>query len=101
MMFVLGNLLEAVARILDSVLYLYSFVLVIGVLVSWVSADPSNPIVRFLRAATEPMFSWVRQRLPFVVIGMLDLSPLFVLLVIWFLRMFLVGTLLDLSLRIR
>ena len=100
-MFILGNLLEAVAVILDRVLQLYSFVVLVAVLISWVSPDPFNPIIRFLRSATEPIFEWVRRCLPFAVIGMLDLSPMLVFFFIWFARMFLVNSLLDIATRLR
>ena len=100
-MFIFGNLLEAVAVILDRVLQLYSFVVLVAVLISWVSPDPSNPIIRFLRAATEPVFEWVRRRLPFTVIGALDLSPMLVFFFIWFARMFLVNSLIDVAVRLR
>jgi len=100
-MIVLGNLLEAVATILDKVLWLYSLVVLVAVLITWVSPDPFNPLVRILRQSTEPVFNWVRRRLPFVMVGMIDLSPMLVLLGLWFARMFVVGTLLDLSMRLR
>ena len=100
-MFVLGNLVQALAIILDKFLSLYSLVMFIAVLVQWVSPDPFNPLVRILRGVTDPVFGWIRQRLPFAVMGMLDLSPMIALLLLWFLRLFLVRTLLDLSLRLR
>ena len=100
-MFILGNLLQAVAVILDRVLQLYSFVVLVAVLVSWVSPDPFNPIIRFLRSVTEPVFEWVRRRLPFAVIGMLDLSPMLVFVFLWFARMFLVNSLIDIAVRLR
>jgi len=100
-MFVLGNFVEAIALIIDKVLFLYYWVLIIAVLLSWVSPDPFNPLVRFFRMATEPVFGWVRERFRFLSVGMLDLSPLAVFIGIWFLRMFLVRTLIDLSIRLR
>ena len=100
-MFIVGNFIEAVAVILDRLLQIYSFVVLVAVLISWVSPDPFNPVVRFLRTATEPVFDWVRRRLPFTVVGMMDLSPMFVFLVIWFGRMFLVTSLIDVAQRIR
>ena len=75
-MYVLGNPIIAIVYILDRALALYTFVLIVAVLVSWVSPDPYNPIVRFLRSISEPLFAWVRNRLPFVVVGMIDLSPI-------------------------
>ncbi|HEX9779792.1 MAG TPA: YggT family protein [bacterium] len=99
-MFVLGNLLQATAVIIDRVLWIYSFVIFVSVMISWVSPDPYNPVVQFLRAVTEPVFAWIRRTLPFTVVGMLDLSPLAALLGIWFLRLFLVASLYDLSHRL-
>ena len=100
-MFVLSNFIQAVAFILDKVLGFYNLVLIIAVLISWVSADPFNPLVRFLRSVTQPVFDWIRQRMPFLTVGMLDLSPMVAFFGIYFLRVFLVRTLLDLSLRLR
>ena len=100
-MFILSNFLQAVAVILDRLLQIYNFVVLVVVLISWVNPDPFNPIIRFLRAATEPLFQWVRQRIPFVVVGMMDLSPLLVFFFIWFARMFLVNSLLDIAMRLR
>lgn len=79
-MLVADPLLSTLSFLIGWAVRLYTFVIIGAVLVSWVNADPWNPIVRFLRAATEPVFRWVRRVLPFVVIGGLDLSPLVVLL---------------------
>ena len=99
-MFLLSNFLSAFAMILDKVLQLYTIVIFVAVAIQWVRPDPFHPIVQTLRAVTEPIFDGVR-RLPFAVVGMLDLSPMIVLLLIWFLRLFVVNSLLDLSLRMR
>ena len=91
------NFIEALAIVLDSLLTLYSWIVIISVLISWVNPDPGNPIVRFLRSATEPLFWQIRRRLPFVVVGALDLSPIVVILGIQFLRILIVQSLMDLS----
>ena len=100
-MFVLANICQAVAMILDKVFWLYGLVIFIAVLITWVSPDPFNPIVQFLRAVTEPVFGWVRRHVPFAMLGMLDLSPMIVLFSLWFLRLALVPTLFDLAVRLR
>ena len=100
-MFIIGNLIQAIALILDKVLELYNLVMIVAVIVSWVSADPFNPLVRFLRSVTDPVFNAIRTRLPFARVGMLDLSPMVAFLGVYFLRLFLVRTLLDLSMRLR
>jgi YggT family protein len=96
----LRNFTLALAGVLDGLINLYSFVLLIAILLSWVNPDPYNPIVRFVRSATEPLLARVRRVLPFVVIGGLDLSPLVVAIGLQFLRTFLVGTLTDLAYRL-
>lgn len=98
-MFLFANLLIAVAQLLDTVIRLYSFVLLGRVIVSWVNADPYNPIVRFLYNATEPVLYRVRRTLP-VVLGGIDLSPLVVFFGLEFVRYFLVASLFDLAARL-
>ena len=100
-MFVVGNLVQAIAIILEKVLSLYSIVIMIAVLISWVSPDPFNPIVQLLRSITEPFFGWIRQRLPFAVVGMIDLSPLVALLLIQLIQMAVIRSLFELGLRLR
>ena len=100
-MFVLGNLCQAVATVLDKVLWLYSIVIMVAVLISWVSPDPFNPIVQFLRSVTEPLFAWVRRHFPFAVVGVIDLSPIVLFLVIQLLQMVVVRSLVELGLRLR
>lgn len=90
-------LVQAVAGVLDMALTAYMWVVIISALLSWVSPDPYNPIVRFLRNLTEPVFRRVRRLVPFAVIGGLDLSPVAVIFAIYFLRVFVVGNLYRLA----
>jgi YggT family protein len=86
-MFVLGYFVTALANLLDLVLIVYMWVIIARAVVSWVSPDPYNPIVRFLYRVTEPVLRPVRERLP-IAMG-LDFSPMVVLLVLYFLQRFL------------
>ena len=92
MMSVISNLLITLAELLDIGLTLYVYVLIARVIVSWVNADPYNPIVRFLYSVTEPVLSAVRQRLP-VSFGGFDFAPWVVILGISLLEAFAVQTL--------
>lgn len=47
-MFLFTNLLIAVAQVLDYMLWAYMWIIIGRVIISWVNADPYNPIVRFL-----------------------------------------------------
>lgn len=79
-------ILYALGDIIGSVLSLYSIVLIVAVLITWVNPDPYNPIVRILRTLTEPVLYQARRLLPFLVVGGIDLSPIAVLLFIQFLQ---------------
>jgi YggT family protein len=64
------------------------WIVIIAAVISWVSPDPRNPIVRFLRLTTEPLFRPFRRLLPPSRTGGLDFSPIFVLLAIYLLYRF-------------
>jgi YggT family protein len=99
-MFLLGNLVLALARLLELVLWAYFWIVIARAVISWVSPDPFNPIVRFLYRVTEPVLRPIRHRLPTFQMG-LDLSPMVVILAIYFLQSFLVESLRDLALSLR
>ena len=83
----------AVGAIVDVFLYALhalQWIVIIAALVSWVSPDPRNPIVRFLWGVTEPLFRPFRRLLPPSRTGGIDLSPLFVLLIIFLVSRFVV-----------
>jgi YggT family protein len=63
-----------VTRIVLELLNIYKYILLGSVIISWVNADPYNPIVRFIRRITEPVLGKIRQFMPDT--GMIDLSPL-------------------------
>ena len=63
-MLLLANALAGLGWALYWFLQLYSYVLIARAITSWVSADPRNPIVSFLYAATEPPLRVIRRRLP-------------------------------------
>jgi YggT family protein len=98
-MFVMGNFLAALARIIDIALTVYMWLVIARALLSWVNPDPYNPIVRFLYTTTEPVLQVLRRRLP-LFFGGVDFSPLLVVLVIVFLQRFLVVSLHDLAVRL-
>jgi YggT family protein len=98
--FVAGNLLLALANLLHLLLQAYFWIIIARAVLSWVSPDPFNPVVRFLYRVTEPVLRPIRHRLPTLSIG-IDLSPMVVILAIFFLDSFLISTLRDLALSLR
>jgi YggT family protein len=91
-MLVFRNLLVAVATVVDYVLVFFMFITIARAVLSWVSPDPYNPIVRFIHNITEPVLYQIRKRLP-MMYGGIDFSPIVVILIIIFLRIFVVNSL--------
>jgi YggT family protein len=91
-----SNLLAApmspVLWLIYQILEIYFWIVIIAVVASWLVAfgviNAYNPIARqilsALRALTEPVFRLVRKVIP--IMGGLDLSPLIVCLLIYFLQ---------------
>ncbi|MBU6479323.1 MAG: YggT family protein [Nitrospirae bacterium] len=96
-MFVVANVLSAVATILDYMLWLYMWVIIARALISWVNPDPWNPIVQFLDRATEPVLAPIRRWMGWRM-GM-DLSPVIAILIITFLQIAVVQSLKELAMR--
>lgn len=98
-MFVLSNLIIALAKIIDVVLTIYMWIIIFRALISWVNPDPYNQIVIILYRITEPVLGPIRRKLPFRNVG-IDFSPMVVILIILFLQYFLVATMIQLAQRI-
>lgn len=76
-MFLMANVLLALAKIVElasGLLTIYKYILLASVIISWVNADPYNPIVNFIHRVTEPLLRRIRRHMPDT--GMLDLSPI-------------------------
>lgn len=99
-MFVLENLIFALAKIIDIGLTIYMWIIIGRALISWVNPDPYNPIVTFLYRVTEPVLAPIRRWIPLRGMG-IDISPIIVILVIYFLQMFLVKTMIQLTTYLR
>lgn len=95
-MFILANFISALAKILDYGLTIYMWVIIARALISWVNPDPYNPIVQFLYRITEPVLTPIRRLIPIYKIG-IDISPIIVIMAIFFLQNFLVISLLQLA----
>lgn len=71
-----------VVRVIMFVLDIYTWVIIAAAVISWVTPNPYNPVVRLLRRVTEPVLAPIRQLLPPWKTFGLDFSPLIVILVI-------------------
>ena len=97
-MFILGNFFIALSEVLQFGFWIYEWILIGRVVISWVNADSYNPIVQFLHRVTEPVLEPIRRFLPATPI---DFSPMIVFILLLFLKQFLCGSLMDLGYRLR
>ena len=92
----MGNIIIGLATVINMFLNLYFLVVIASALISWVNPDPYNPIVRFLHSATIPVYYKLKRFLPFpLVFGGMDLTPLVVIGIIYFLEYALVANLMK------
>ena len=82
----------SILNLIDLVLNIYTWIIIVAVIVSWLVAfniiNGHNDIVRQIRYAlmrlTEPVLGPIRRLLPDL--GGIDVSPIIVLIAIWFIR---------------
>jgi YggT family protein len=85
-------MLNPIAALIIAVLDIYKWIVIAAVIVSWLTAfnvinqynNVVRTLLRVLYALTEPVFRPIRKIIP--PIGGLDLSPIIVFLIIWFLQ---------------
>jgi YggT family protein len=99
-MFVLGNLFNALATVLDIVLNGLLIIIFINALLSWVRPDPNNPIVMFLDRVSDLICNPIRRLFP-TSAGGIDFAPFIAMLAIVLVQQFLVRSLADIAVRMR
>lgn len=101
-MFVLGNILMGLGVVLQNLLWFYSIVLFARAVVSWVNADPRNPIVQFLTMVTEPLLRIIRRMLPTNLRYFpIDIAFLVLLAIVLFAQYAIAQNLIDAGIRLR
>ncbi len=70
----------SIVQLLHTVINVYIWIVIIAALLSFVRPDPSNPIVQFIYRVTEPVYGFVRRKMPFLIVGGIDLSPIVIIL---------------------
>ena len=98
-MFMFGNFILAIAKLINFALSAYIWIVIGRAVISWVNADPHNPIVRFLIQVTDPILLRIRRYIPSM--GGFDLGPMILILAIVFLQSFLVPTLTQIGMSLQ
>jgi len=95
-MFVMGNLLTALASLFAGVINLWSFVIIVSAILSWLPIDPYHPAAVVVRRIADILCDPIRKIVPMHSLG-IDLSPLFALLLLQFTNQFVVASLRSLG----
>lgn len=90
-----GHILRALAELLHVVIHVYIFIIIIRSVISWMGNIPPNTFTYILRRLTDPVFIWVHRKLPFTVIGGIDISPIIIIVALYFIDNVLYGILMG------
>lgn len=81
------------ARILHILLMVYIWVIIVRALLSWVNSPSLFPLKLILFRLTEPVLRPFRRLVPPYKLGGVDISPLIVILILFFVDSFLIKSL--------
>ncbi len=98
-MFIIGNLLIGLTTVLDSFLFVFTIIILASAIISWVNADPYNPIVRVINNLTTPVYRQVRRRIK-TNFGNMDLTPLILLFIIMFIQSGILPSIREIGIRL-
>lgn len=102
-MIILANFLNAIAIVLSMVLNTLIIIMIIRMILSWANPDPYNPFVRFIVGVTDPLLQLLSPLARYVnpKNSRIDFTPLVLLLVLVFLKYFIVQVLMDYSFELK
>ncbi len=96
-MILFANFLRAIAGIIHFVLILYMWIIIIRAVLSWVKVPSLYPLVVVLHNLTEPVLRPFRKLVPPKTFGGIDITPIIVILLIYFVDAFLVKSISDIA----
>ncbi|MFC2166223.1 YggT family protein [Acidobacteriota bacterium] len=89
-MILFANFLLAASRIIHIVLMVYIWIIVGRAILSWIRVPSLYQVAVIIYRITEPVLKPVRKFVPPSKMGGLDISPMIVILILWFIDMFVV-----------
>jgi len=85
----IGSITFAIMQMIHAIIFTFIIIIIIASVISFINLDPYNPIVATINRLTNPLFQWMRQKFPFLVIGGIDLSPIAIIIALQLLDTFL------------
>ncbi len=92
---ILGRLLQTLAELFHTVIQIYIWIIIIRSVISWLGNIPPNTFVIILRRLTDPVFRFVHKKIPFTIVGGIDISPIFIIMALYFIDSFFIGVMMD------
>ena len=93
-----GLIILTVAHLLKTILYIYLFIIIVQVIISWINPGAYNPITMIMYQLSKPILRPVRRIIPSA--GGFDFSPLIILVIINLLMILLISPLMDVGHRL-
>jgi YggT family protein len=90
-----SSLIKAFAQLIHLLIQLYIFVIIARAVISWLGNIPPNTFIYILRRLTDPVFRLVHRLIPFSIVGGIDISPIIIIVVLYFIDNFLTGVLVS------
>ena len=91
----MSALIFAIAQLLHTVINAYIWIIIISAVLSFVRPDPYNQVVQAIYKLTEPVYQYLRQNMPFLIISGVDLTPLVLILGLQFIDTLMIQTFLG------
>jgi|OpeIllAssembly_1097287.scaffolds.fasta_scaffold155114_2 YggT family protein len=98
-MSVVAALIVKLGQLVSYLLSIYTWVVIINAFLSWIRPDPYNPIVRFISRLVDPVTYRISNLIP-TRVGMVDLAPLILIVVVQLVQAYLLPVLINLLLSI-
>ena len=94
---IVANIFRTFAQLFHLLIQLYILIIIVRSFISWMGGIPPNPVVTILYRLTDPIFRLVHRRLPFLIIGGIDVTPMMIIIALYFIDHLLTGLMLDFS----
>ena len=90
-----ASLLRALAQLIHTLIQLYILVIIVRAVISWMGDIPPNPLVMIIIRLTDPLFRFLHRRMPFLIVGGIDISPMIIVFALYLLDSLVTGLILD------
>ena len=87
------NSFQPLLTLMHYLIQVYIFVVIVRSIISWIGTIPPNNFILLLRKLTDPVFRFVHKHLPFTIVGNIDISPIIIILALYFADNIIIGML--------